>query len=527
MPTKVDTDRDNQFLKSADAAKNVEDLDGAPGGNGGISEVTANFHVKHEDRQSTNEGDESISGEDIHQNGDDKTTIKVTPMDIGDVNQASSEIFQATSDDVCPQISNEIPQKMSHESCQQTSDHISQKVSDETTIQVSQMAQHMPCSEDSNDEKTSENALSDQAVENPVLQGHLAVGFQEPQLATLRLTAQSKISSHASDISLADFKCLSRKFNLDIAPKLLFSRGLLIELLVNANISHYSEFRTAERILTFKENEIMQVPCCRADVFGSDTVNVMEKRVLMKFLSFCANYQESPHEYEAFADKPFTEFLTHRKLSKNLQHYVVHAIAMVKEDADTLTGLHEAQKFIASLGRYSNSPFVWTNYGVAELPQAFCRVSAVFGGTYCLHRSATAFKISKEDSLFNAIVCTKNQEISAKYIIMERSYLPHLYSYTPRYNISRAILITDRSLKISTSDHVTLLTIPPGNGIKSNVRIIEIGPSSMGCPVGLYVVHMTMTGDETAEKNLQPVIDLLFDEENVEGDLHLFYLFQL
>ena len=507
----------------------MEDLERAPDETGATSEITSEFKVKNEGWQSADKGNESMSGEDIHKKEDDKTTIEVAPMDTDELHRTSKEICQAPSNSICQQISNETPQKMSDESSQQTSDHISQNISDETTTQISQMAPQVPCSEDCSADKAMEesNTLSDQVVDNSELQGNLAVEFQEPQSAILRLTAQSKISSHASDISLADFKCLSRKFNLDIAPKFLFSRGLLIELLVNANISHYSEFRTAERILTLKENAIVQVPCCRADVFGSDAVNVMEKRVLMKFLSFCANYEENPHEYEAFTDKPFTEFLTHRKLSNNLQHYVVHAISMVKSDADTLTGLREAQKFITSLGRYSNSPFVWTNYGVAELPQAFCRVSAVFGGTYCLHRSAKTFKVSKEDNIFNAIVCTKNQEISSKYIIMEGSYLPHLYSYNPRYKISRAILITDRSLKKSANEHVTLLTVPPGHGVKSNVRIIEIGPSSMGCPVGLYVVHMTMTGDETAEKDLQPVIDLLFDLENVEGDLRLFYTFKL
>ena len=447
--------------------------------------------------------------------------------------QISDEISAQISDEICNQVSDEISQQISEQISKEISDQIDKQISDQIDKQISdQIDEQNPDlpSQEISDTENSEDAgaeaaqqdLMDNPTDNPDPQGSIEVRFEGPSQATLRLVAQSKIASHDENISLADLKCLSRKFNLDIAPKLLFARGSLIELLINANISHYSEFRTAERILTFKDNEIAQVPCSRADVFSSEAVNVMEKRVLMKFLSFCVTYDENPQEYEAFADKPFQEFLTYKKLSSNLQHYVMHAIAMVKENVDTLTGLREAQRFITSLGRYSNSPFVWTAYGMGELPQAFCRMSAVFGGLYCLRRSAKSLKIDKEENSFNAIVCTENQEISAKYIIIENSYLPMLYSSPPQAFVSRAILITDGSLKESTEEHVTLLTVPPGNGIQNSVRIIEIGPSSMACPVGLFVVHMTVTGDGTAEENLQPVVDLLFEVEKIEGDFTLY-----
>ena len=335
--------------------------------------------------------------------------------------------------------------------------------------------------------------------------------------ATRRLIAQSKIASHSEDISISDFNCLSRKFNLDLSPKLMFARGPLIELLINANITHYSEFRTAERILTYKDDKITPVPCSRADVFSSDAVNVMEKRVLMKFLSFCVTYDENPQEYEEFIGKPFIEFLVHKRLSKNLQQYVLHAIAMVEETVDTPTGLREAQRFLRSLGRYSNSPFVWTLYGIGEMPQAYCRMSAVFGGTYCLRRSAKSLTVNTEENNFTGIVCTENQEIAGKYLIMERSYLPVKYVTETDKFVSRAILITNKSLKEAQDEHVTLLTIPPREGFWNHVRVIEIGPASMACPMGLFVVHLTTTGVEVPERDLQPVVDLLFDTEKFEG----------
>merc|ERR1719412_3117187 len=63
---------------------------------------------------------------------------------------------------------------------------------------------------------------------------------------------------------------------------------------------------------------------------------------------------------------------------------------MVEPGVNTLEGLKATQKFLASLGRFGNTPFLYSSFGAGELPQAFCRLCAVFGGTYYLGRSIEA-----------------------------------------------------------------------------------------------------------------------------------------
>ena len=43
---------------------------------------------------------------------------------------------------------------------------------------------------------------------------------------------------------------------------------------------------------------VMQVPSSRSDVFSSKSVSVLEKRRLMKLLTFCAEFEKHPKEYE-------------------------------------------------------------------------------------------------------------------------------------------------------------------------------------------------------------------------------------
>ena len=43
---------------------------------------------------------------------------------------------------------------------------------------------------------------------------------------------------------------------------------------------------------------LLQVPCSRADVFSSKKVSMLEKRMLMKFLQFCLDYQNKTEEMQ-------------------------------------------------------------------------------------------------------------------------------------------------------------------------------------------------------------------------------------
>lgn len=74
-----------------------------------------------------------------------------------------------------------------------------------------------------------------------------------------------------------------------------------------------------------------------------------------------------------YTEKPFREFLKNKKLTENLQHFILHSIAMVTQHTLTEEGLKATQHFLRCLGRYGNTPFLFPLYGLGEIPQCFCR----------------------------------------------------------------------------------------------------------------------------------------------------------
>nr|CAD7458034.1 unnamed protein product [Timema tahoe] len=300
-----------------------------------------------------------------------------------------------------------------------------------------------------------------------------------------------------------------RKFNLDLAPKLLFARGSLVELLISSNIARYAEFRSVTRVLTWLGDSLELVPCSRADVFSTHHISVVEKRMLMKLMATCVEPGSSDKEFEEYADKTFVEYLKSKKLTPNLVHYVLYAIAMATDKTPCLEGVARTQRFLNSLGRYGNTPFLWPMYGSGELPQCFCRLCAVFGGLYHLKRTADALIIKSDEGSKSQCVSivSGNQRLATDNVIFGVGHaLPQFLKNVPTQGISRGIFVTDRSILPSEKEALTLLQFPPVGGVGEPVTIIEVGPSTNACPAGLYVVHMTCKQQTSAKEDLQPVV---------------------
>ncbi|CAG0919803.1 unnamed protein product [Notodromas monacha] len=301
-----------------------------------------------------------------------------------------------------------------------------------------------------------------------------------------------------------------RRFNVELAPKVVYSSGSLVEMLIHSNVSRYLEFKCITRILTKKDGDLVVVPCSRADVFASRGVSVIEKRMLMKLMHFVSEAQKNPDYRREFEGKSFIDFLRSHSLTDNLLHFVIHSIAMVDPECPAEQGISSVQKFINSLGRFGNSPFLWPMYGSGEIPQAFSRLCAVFGGTYFLQRAVEGIELSKDENHVVQAVISRDTRIECQKVILCSSYVPCKWrSRGVKRSVSRLVLLTDRSIKTSVTPEVTLMRIP-GSGTRASVTLLELGPGSNATPEGLYIVHLTCLLAEDPKEDMKSIVEEFF-----------------
>lgn len=183
---------------------------------------------------------------------------------------------------------------------------------------------------------------------------------------------------------------------------------------------------------------------------------------------------------------------------------------MSEDQTPCIEGVQRTKKFLSSLGRYGNTPFLFPMYGCGEIPQCFCRLSAVFGGIYCLKRPLTELHFSPSDNAgedqtsgqqFKSIKCGE-QVISGKHIVFGNGFkLPDkvlLDSKAKKDNchrcgaLARAIYITDKpigeELLNSGGGGVNFLKLPtvsPNGETDQGAFVIQLSHFSGTCPKGL------------------------------------------
>jgi hypothetical protein len=76
--------------------------------------------------------------------------------------------------------------------------------------------------------------------------------------------------------------------------------------------------------------------------------------------------------------------------------------------------------YTSSMARYGKSPYIYPLYGLGELPQAFARLSAIYGGTYMLDKPIDEIVTDSEGKFVG--VRSGSETVKAKQVIGDPSY---------------------------------------------------------------------------------------------------------
>lgn len=312
-----------------------------------------------------------------------------------------------------------------------------------------------------------------------------------------------------------------RKFSLDLLPKILLSRDDMVKLLCDSTVARYCEFKCIDRFISFTGDDLTLevVPCSRSEIFQCETISVLEKRRVMRFLQNCIDWRKDPESVEGwqqYADQPFDAYLESYEITGKLKHFVRDTLGILHPNANTVQGLDAVCKFLESAGCFGDSPFLWTLFGSGELPQCFCRLCAVFGGVYSLNREIDGF-ILREGNI--EAVVTQGQRINCKQVIADGSYLPeNVGVHRNEEVVHRAVLITDGSIvNDPEKEHLSALNLVAMNA-EICPRLLEVGYEGCVAPKDTFVVHVTARGVGESKAALSPLIDRLYSlQENEQS----------
>ncbi|KAG5449772.1 Rab GDP dissociation inhibitor alpha [Clonorchis sinensis] len=316
-----------------------------------------------------------------------------------------------------------------------------------------------------------------------------------------------------------------RDWNVDLIPKFLMANGKLVALLVHTGVTRYLEFKSIDGSYVFHKGKIHKVPSNETEAISTSLLSFFEKRRLASMLKWVVNVNESdPSSYNSVysgslnihrdnIQHTFTKF----GVGDSTQNFVGHALCLYADDSyktqvPALEVIKRMQLYDQSVARFGKSPYVYPLYGLGELPQAFARLSAVYGGTYMLDKQVehivyengkvVGVKAEGEIAQCDAVIC-------------DPSYAPDRVKKVGQ--VVRAICILTHPVQNHKDVSSMQIIIPQSEvGRRNDIYVCCVSSTHNVCPKNFYIALVATTVETSMpEQELQPGLRLLDPIEQI------------
>lgn len=405
---------------------------------------------------------------------------------------------------------------------------------------------------------------------HPSCYGYVMDKFAEVEDPTSTMEFHPVFAGYRKDHQLTSNRAHfhSRHFCIETNHRLVLATGAAVDTIISSEVGRYLDFKAMDAVFYIHEklkasSEITEsaiildkVPASKGDIFSSNTLQALEKRCLMKVLQHTMDRGQRKEGHKGGAttlnerdlmmgralrrpqntpeivvpegnedETSFEDYLAKHKVPPRLQDIIAHGLCLFNESIHesksndqikTGEALDTLYRHVDSIGRYGTTPFITCMYGSAEIAQAFCRMCAVWGGTYILGRGISQIRCVDSDSkpggAVSAIVDSQGREIQCASLVCNVDYLPvrkQDATSSSASNLTAGVVVTRVSVMSGRllSEGLSVAVIPPqslGLGNARAVHIVQLDDSASVCPDGATLLYLTTTlpsDDDVVDKS--------------------------
>jgi Rab proteins geranylgeranyltransferase component A len=372
----------------------------------------------------------------------------------------------------------------------------------------------------------------------------------------------------------------SRLFCIDMSCKFILGTGNMVDALVNSGTANYLEFKGIDCLVYVPTSgsvgdygshynndtvpSYIKVPCSKGDIFNSCDFSALEKRKMMKFMQSAMDWGHEDHgqsvtllnesilaqgrslhrpqnkeqkhssfNVEAFRDKCVLEFFEDLKLPTRLRQTIIYALCLrigpltfdeVTQRNNMYTSLEAMQalyRHLAAIGRFGKTAFIYPMYGTAEITQSFCRMCAVWGGTYMLRSTAKQVTI-QDDKVTNLTINGPDGETTFNVgaFVCTHHEWPSFQSLAKTLPLhSTTVLVTRTCIyrgHLFPESQGCLCVIPPFICNNPNsIHVMQVDASMQVCPTNYSIVYMTSTFDTSVATTDEVMNEIMAKASNL------------
>eukprot|EP01087_Luapelamoeba_hula_P004446 TRINITY_DN143_c0_g1_i1.p1 TRINITY_DN143_c0_g1~~TRINITY_DN143_c0_g1_i1.p1 ORF type:complete len:438 (+),score=66.40 TRINITY_DN143_c0_g1_i1:159-1472(+) len=305
----------------------------------------------------------------------------------------------------------------------------------------------------------------------------------------------------------------SRDYNIDLIPKFIMASGILVKMLIHTDVTRYLDFKSVDGSYVYKDKTVHKVPASDTEALKSGLMGLFEKRRAKKFFLYVQDYD--PKDSKTWqglnlATTTSADVFKHFGLADETVAFLGHALALHSDDnyltAPATETIDRIKLYCESLARYQKSPYIYPLYGLGELPQAFARLSAIYGGTYMLNKPFEGVVMEGGKVVG---VRSEGEVARCKFVIGDPSYFPDKVKQAG--SVVRSINILEHPIPSTDNSESVQVILPQSQvGRHNDIYISMVSSSHNVCSKNKYIAIVSSTVEtDDPEKELKPAFDIL------------------
>ncbi|KAL9414521.1 hypothetical protein AB3S75_042897 [Citrus x aurantiifolia] len=318
----------------------------------------------------------------------------------------------------------------------------------------------------------------------------------------------------------------SKEYNVDMIPKFMMANGGLVRILIHTDVTKYLNFKAVDGSFVYNKGKIYKVPATDVEALKSPLMGLFEKRRARKFFIYVQEYEEDdPKSHEGLDLNKVTarEIISKYGLEDDTIDFIGHALALHINDSyleePAMDFVKRIKLYAESLARFQGgSPYIYPLYGLGELPQAFARLSAVYGGTYMLNKPECKVEFDGDGKVIG--VTSEGETAKCKKVVCDPSYLHDKVQKVGK--VARAICIMNHPIPDTNDSHSCQVILPQKQlGRKSDMYLFCCSYAHNVAPNGQYIAFVSTEAEtDNPEVELKPGIDLLGPVDEIFFDTY-------
>jgi len=255
------------------------------------------------------------------------------------------------------------------------------------------------------------------------------------------------------------------------------ANGEMVRMLIHTDVVKYLEFKAVDGSFVVRDKKVHKVPASDMEALQSPLMGFFQKRKARSFFIFVQDFVAAdPRSWQGLDVRrmPTRALFDHFGLDEGTTDFIGHSLALHQSEEymgqPALGTILAIKLYAESMARFGGgSPYIYPLYGLGELPQAFARLSAVYGGTYMLNKPDVTPLFGEDGRV--AGVTAGGETAKAPIVVGDPSYFPGRTRRTAR--VARALCIMSHAI--------------PGTGDAPSAQIIIPAKQLAGRRSDMYV----------------------------------------